>query len=723
MKTNLVKILALSAMVLSIGACQQQGQGQSSGQSGSSQTSDSSGTDSQSQIVDAGVVEMGQVLSLDGDNQWELLGKKLTVEHLVVQGKYGNTIIGGAALGEYISDLRGLQIDCVELPTFEVGSGWGADINATGILADVDGRAVLTEATIEVVSERVYNDERTSYTGGLPVYMWPSKYMQREYFDELMGRNMSGLYLQGTFQIASLPEEVSPTQGTTFYCTFPGEYLDVEDPDNYSLITVQVPVGLSEAACQAFNTYFAAKQVRDFFVFEGTGQYGAQANLGYGLLVDSWAAQSFVDPAEPPVVITEWADVAADVNEYYLDPILNLGNDAKVFNYKYKVYNNTDLDDLFDSQEYIYITDKDNTLFTDMMFYCKPADMEDVFEGLEGVIKTAGFEEKLKEEGAAIYTLKDASNNVVAQFDLFITDLYVEIYYFAQPLVTVFENFAGVKALYEHRAGKFVSGFASELVDVTPAGASYELDFGSETFLYEKYQDEIYIYDIIVSFETLPADVEDDYAAALEVAGFTGKRLADYGVDGLFNATSNEFVAEISADADKKELTVEVFVLSDDAVDDYIVEIPNTVNLATALGQANAAIPADIAAITGAASTYQVSFAAALESLDSTVEGYIFDGSNGQAYAEYYASFGLITQYSIEVQLTGETYSAYVTGLVSALTTAGFAAGTFTLFNIQGYFNATTNEFVRPVATAADTVIIQLFVLDATSAARVTLAD
>lgn len=579
MKTNVVKILALLAMAVSMGACTGQQGRSSEGQSGQdsssqseSQSEESSSEEPSSEVIeDVGEVGIGEILDLDANNQWNLLGKKMTIKNLVVQGKYGNTIIGGTAVGEYISDLRGLQIDCAEFPTFEVGSGWGADITATGILADVNGRAVLTEAEVTVNSERVYNEERTSYEGGLPVYMFPATYNDRSTWDQLMGRNMSGIYLGGTYQLAEVPEEITPETETQFYCTYPGEYLDVDDPDNYSIITLNVPAGLSQAACDAFNTYFADKEVGDFFCFEGTGQYDAVDNLGYGLLVDSWAAQSFTDPEEDPVIYTKWEDVTEQVNPSYQDPLPDIGDNEKVFTYVFEVYEGRALSQLFTDMTYVYITDKDNCLFTDLFFYAKPSEMDATFASVCDKVAAAGYTAALEEDGAAIYTLKDAGENVVSQIDVFEYDAYVEVYYFGIPFRTNFEDFAGLASAYNSRASRKVAGFATKLVDTATAGVTYNIDFAYETYYVENGINGIYEYDLSIEFAELSATAVADYTALLAAAGFEEKYFSLVSATGLFNAENNEFVV-VYTNAEKKLLCIDALVFTDAAAAAYITD-------------------------------------------------------------------------------------------------------------------------------------------------------
>ena len=707
MKTNLVKILALLAMTVSLGACtgqKQQGGGSSEASSGSSEqqssesetSSDTSESESSSQeeIEDLGVVSLGEVLDLNNDNEWNYLGKKMTVEHLVMQGKYGNTIIAGGALGQYISDLRGLEVQCAEFPTFEVGSGWGADLTVTGILDDVNGRAVLKEAEVTVNSERVYNEDRTSYTGGLPVYMWPEVYMDRGNFDYYMGRNMSGIYLAGTFQLAQKPEVITADGASVFYAAFPGEYLDVEDEDNVSILTFQVPAGLSDAAVTAFNAYFAEKNVGDFFTFEGCGQYDAIENIGYGFVVDSWAAQSFVDPAEEPVLYSTWESVTDEVNAYYADELPAIGDDDLIFNYTFDVYQGKTLNELFTDLTYVYITDKENCLFSEFSFYAAPSEMDDAFDSVVAKAKTAGYEAAVEQTGAALLTLKDSSDNVISQIDVFEEDAYLDIYYFGIPFATEFDSFAGLAAAYNHRAAKKVAGFATELVDTATAGLSYNIDFAYEEYFVENGINGIYEYDLSIEFAELSATAVADYTTLLAAAGFEEKYFSLVGATGLFNAENNEFVI-VYTNAEKKLLCIDALVFTDAAAATYITDPLATYDsFADLKVDLDAAFQDVLEEITGEASTFEVSFdLSAVEGIAS----FSFDDSLAinQYTASNYAAGYLMTVIYLEIELDDEAdFNTVVAAIVAALEAAGFEEAVYNGQSI-GYYNETTGEFIR----------------------------
>ena len=718
MKTNLVKILALSAMVLTLGACNTQG-----GQSSEKQESSSGSEEEVAQVV-----TITELLELDNDYKFALEGKLVTIEHLALQGRYANTIIGGTSLDKTVTSLRGLQIDCAEFPEFKKGSGWGADISATGRVTDVNGRAVLADATVKVNSERDYDnppaDGSSKYSGGLPISYWPAAHMDRGAFDTYLGRSMSGIMFGGVFELASLPEEVSTEKGTSFQVVFPGEYADTEDLENLSLITVNVPDGIGQTGVTKFNEFFKDAVVGDFVDITGLGQYDLANNGGYGILLETFAAQDCAKPNPAPVVLKTWADAAALAQGYYELPLPDLDNE-KTFTYKVNTdYVDKGVEDLFEDASFVKV-DHDEAVFVEFDFIAKPSDIETAFDEAVADLKAAGFEEDASEAGAAILIKKDGEE-VVAQADVFNQDSYVEVDYMALPLITEFDfaTFAELKAFYEGRVSALVEGtFATALVDLVTPGTNYYIDTADELYNLQKYGDEEYEYALsfTAAADLAAADVTA-YETALAAAGFVEKRMSDFGANGLYNPTSHEFILGVAIDSeDPKSLNLQVLVLNGDALD-YVVEPLHMVDLETVAGQINSAVNADILAITGAAASYSNSFTP-LFAGDANWAGFTFDGSRGQNYGGYYTKFGLITQYIFEAYLADSVtdVNAAINGVLAKLD--GFAQGNFALFDVDGYFNATTNEFVAFGYNSSKGVLtFQFFVLDAKSATYVTLA-
>lgn len=865
MQKNSIKILALAALALSLGAC---GGGSSGGSSASTSTSESSATSasqsqsesssespsssdpSSSEDIPATLYDISEILTLDAENQWEHLGEKVRVEGLVCQGLYGNTIIGGAAIGEKITDLRGLQIDCAELPVFEKSTGWAALFNVEGTLADVNGRAVVQNAVVEVTSER------TAEGGGGSVYYWPAEYMNRGYWDQYLGRNMSSAMIEGVFQLASVPEQITEEQGTSFYVVFPGENLDTEDIDNYSLINVKVEDGMSAAGVKAFNEFFAEKQVGDFATIFASGRYDSVENFGYGLVIESFASRFLEEPAEKPEIFNTWADLTAVVNEHFAEPLPDFGDD-RVFSYTYEVGAATTVI----KEEYVLVEDKENANCATINYNYKAADGEAIvnffvgkletlgwvegtgdFEGVytltveEKVVgeliiasasetglsyyyiaagKTAeptaetyatfdelvaayeataavrvgeGFESALVDsvptaneyildksyedsnkeeydEGVYDYIITFAFNDAITaetvtadyqtalgeagfvpamlgngyDFEGLYNKTTGEIVVFVganaekqQLTIEVlaldeeaqawigdiphadFESFDDLKANYETRASKLVEGFTSALI--TPQADAFTLDWTNETFCYEEYGDEIYTYEMDFYYEQ---DVSDAVIAAytilLKDAGFVEKRLADYGIDGLFNPNTNEFVYKLAYDAENHIFSFQVRVLTAKAVDMYIIDIPQSVDFETAMTQFNTGVAGAIDTITGSTGA---TFNTALACLaDNTFGlGYAVDLSGVLANAGLYTNYGILAMSAtLEISVNPEVYAtlqeAY-SELVEILQNNGFVAATFALLNGRaGLWNQTTGEFIL-VSGSGTTLRVQDFIVN-----------
>ena len=715
MKSNLVKILALSAMVLSLGAC------------GGNKPKDS-GSESGSQEQQAVEKTIDEVLALDADNKFELLGQKIRIENLVLQGNYGLTYVGGAAVSEYTTGLRGLEIRAKEAPTFSKGSGWGSDISAEGTLIDVGGRAVLDQAVITVNSEREYNEAKTSYTGGLPVYMWPAQYMDRGAWDQYFGRKMSGVYFGGQFEVASVPAKITAEQGSSFQIVFPGEYADLEDPDNNSLITVQIPAGIPAAVVETINTFIDGLAVGDYIDIDSVTQYDLEANGGMGIVVERFGGQTIAESETAPVIHRSWAEVAAIAQELYADPLPNMTS-TKPFTYKVDTsYATTAVSDLFKDTSWIANDNLDDAVFVQFDLICKPSEVyddeadSDLFRECCADFEAAGFEkdEANSEAGGFIYTLTLA-DKCVATALVMAADGYVEMYYIADPLVLEADNFAGIKGIYENRVSKRLNTtFTSGLVDAATAGASYTLDVKNEQYFKNKYGDDLYCYDIVVSYENLPSGLDEAYETALLGAGFEAKLLSSYNAKGFYNATTKEFVIGIGADATKKQFTVEVFVFGPQyPVATDVQEIPETIEtFAEAVAAYEEAANAAIGTITGTAGT----LGSALVGPAQEIATYTINADNASVYADYYADLGLIVSVAIVGEfLDGVDAQTALTALLTALAGAGFVEGNFGLLqNGAGYWNATTNEFVKIQANSA-MFMLSIYVLDATSAANVTV--
>ena len=671
MKTNLVKILALSAMVLSLGACGNQGGSQG-------------GSESSSKTEEIPVVTISEILDLDANYHWALEGQKVTIEHLALQGRYGNTIIGGTALGTSVTTLRGLEIDCAEFPTFEKGSGWGADISATGTVADVNGRAVLADAVVTVNSERDYDnppaDGSAKYSGGLSISYWPAQYMDRGSFDTYLGRGMSGIMFGGVFQIASMPEAVTEQKGTTFEVVFPGEYADVEDPDNLSLITVTVPDGIGATGVQKFNEFFADKVVGNFVDITGLGQYDSVNNAGgYGILLESFAAQDCVTPNPLPTVYTQWAQVAAQAQPYYFDALPDLSAD-KAFTYKVNLdYVTYGLDELFNDTSFIKVPL--DSVFVEFDLIGKPSDIAEVFGDVCDGLEAAGFVEDTAEEGASIYVLYDG-DDAIAQADVFNQDSYVEVDYMGAYNSEEFATLAAALATIELRADSwikylddtvttdFVSAVPTALEEATEKGAV--VDYFYETYYLGYYASMglIMQYNVAVEVELAEGKTIDDvleaYETAVLSAAFEEKLLL--GVSGYFNATTNVFVA---FGGSKTTFQLSIMVLDDVSKDQVKPPYKSDADLLAAYNEY-------LLETNGMSSTYFPAQETKLPASFTVGEVEAVGWDLDLTYAYYYIDQGAPIGYAV-LSITypeGTNMDDIITGYTAALGEAGFVAAT-----------------------------------------------
>ena len=719
MNTKLVKILALSAMTLSLGACGNRGGSKSN-------TASESGSAEQ----EAKVVEIDEVLALDADNKFELLGQKIRVENLVLQGNWGLTYVGGAAVGEYVSDLRGLEINAKEAPTFSKGSGWGSDITVEGTLIDVNGRAVVDQATITVNSEREYNEARTSYTGGLPVYMWPAQYMNRSAWDQSMGRKMSGLYFGGQFQVASVPEAITATKGSSFQVVFPGEYMDTEDPDNNSLITVNIPAGIPEAVVTTLNTFIEGLEVGDFVDIDTVTEYDLEAYAGMGIVVERFGGQTIAETKEEdrPKIYTTWAEVADIAQEYFADP-LPVITSQKPFTYKVDTsYTGKKLSDLFTDTSWIGLTDIEKAIFVEFNLIAKPSEIydteldSDLFREVCADLEAAGFvkDEANSEEGGFSYILTVGERNV-AEAVVMAQDGFIDMYYLGDPLVLEFDNFAGAKAVYESRVGRRLgAAFASALIDAPTAGKAYELNIKSEDAYKSAYGIDIYEYGFEISYDALPAGLEDAYEAALLAAGFELKLCTAFQVTGYFKASSGEFVL-FGVDKDDANLfEVDSLVFSAAMAAQYITDVPTGYDtMAEAVVALEEAVNGFLGEL-GDTGTYR-------SALPTEIAGANFEANvaSVDTYAAYYDYGFVLTENIITITLeeganVNEVYQAYAQALVAA----GFAYGyTFNMWAKYGYtggfWNATSGEYVL-IGGTATTLVLNVVYMNAALAGNAT---
>lgn len=801
MKKNLVKILALAALTVSLGACftnngsksdnssskqessqtsesSEQSSGQSSEQQSSEQqsseqqsseysnedqsseeqsseeqSSEEQSSESSSEELVTEDVSVEELLTIDkSTRQWELLGHKVHVSNLVVQGQYGHTLIGGAAVSEYISGLRGVEIEFEELPAFEGTTLYGADVDFTGIVDDVNGRLVLRQGEITLNSERI--DGKYSEGHGLPVYSCPPAYNTRDFWDGYLGRNFSGAMIEGYFQLATLPEVATSDSSSSFQVVFGGENLDAEDPNNYSLITVQVPEGLSDDAITAFNTYFEGKVVGDWIDMCGTLQYDSINNLGQGYVMNDFTCRSNflaeMDEADKPAIFYSWADVQEALEDVYDEEVvdLNPANDedkiAAPFSYRIDTsYVNYDPAELFDGDGML-LTDSSESAFVQITANIKYDDVEDCFNAIEARMATLGWEsaEGSLDEGGEIFILKDG-DDVVKQLTVIPTDNYFTIYYMA-PRATIeaeFDNFADAKAEYEARVSKHAGKLAGSAVDFSSALVDANGLFGeiNPTSYYVSWEDHTALdgyygtYGLLAEYyfafmytpedseEWTLAGLDEAYASALEIAGFKWATMGLFEVSGYFNEESGEFLL-VDLDTENNLLLLDVIVLNAKSAK-YISYEADAASFEELIGLYQDSANAHIAKLTGVPGT----FASSLVSPSALLEGveavnYHFNPAGESTLDSYYDKYGLLSGYDLSFAFAEE---ANLEGLeeayLAALEAAGFEFASFDLMGFTGYYNSVSHEFVVGFGLDEDDGMfhVAVYLFDDTSAAYV----
>ena len=589
MKNKLVTLVALGAVSFSLTACPRP----------------------QPPVEEPKELTLAELYEMNDDetSSWTHEGELVKVEHLAVQGLYGNTLIGGGALSQYIKDLLGVEIRSKEAVEFKnpsrVATGWGADINVVGRVIDVNGRLVIDEAEVEVVSERTYAADN-SYTGGLSISYCPAQYVDRAFWSQYLGRKQSGGYYVGEFQVASLPERLVAGTDTYFEVVFPGENTDAEDVDNNSLIKVQVPGSLSAEMIEYFNSYFFTEgeevQVGDFITVDSVLQYDRTANRGMGYVFTNFG--DLYEVENEPYIVNSWDEVAGAFQDYFVDAIPSLSSEIP-FSYVlsgewiYEDFKENWADAYKDVLVRVEDSEACATLKATVNFkpYAADGETENLYEYLDDIdVALAGTEEapgeyeyvtdaSLQGTGIWIWTKSNLGGDVIAQVLVqYVNESCVEVYYTAPRKITDadYQTFAAAKSALETRANAITSAI------------SYT------------------------------------YASALPVP-------------------SGEFA---------------------------------NINL---------------------------------------------DWADESAFLSYYGTYGLIMRYYVTVSLgegaTQEQAVAAAQGYLQGMVTAGFAQGTFTLFSATGYFNSTSNEFVRVGITQANEILLTIYVLNATSAAYVTLAS
>lgn len=396
MRNNLIKILALSAITITLGAC------------GKKKNSEVAALD----------VTIQEALELSGAD-WKLAGQKIRVSNLALSSKYGNHIFGAYVPASNTEELAYLEAEVKDLPSFpESGDGYGADITLEGVLTDVNGRPVLKDAVCTVNSER--QNRKASEGHGLPIYYYQS--FTRGQFDYNLNRTTSG-YLIGetTFQLADVPELPSGSIDSelVFYVAFPGENLDLEDLDNISPIPVVIPAGLGDASTSAVKKFFDGKKAGDFIYFDTYVCYYDTRYGGISLLVEDFWGKGIAAPKKAPEVYNTAAEFKAAYDPKFAQPIIpELFNDEVVFSYVPNIYEVTKTQKAkYTDGSFIHITDLAHSHFLQFNMNVKNEnDLVTLVNGIADFLDGEGSGWSKPENG--VWTYSDETDKITREIVL-----------------------------------------------------------------------------------------------------------------------------------------------------------------------------------------------------------------------------------------------------------------------------------------------------------------
>ena len=712
MKKNLIKILALSAIVLSLGACNKK----------------KGGSDTGSEEEVAKLVDIAELLTLDpaDKTKWELEGQLVRIENLACAGKYGNTVIGNTSVSDYVTGLRGLEIQSKEAIPFE-RSGYGADISAEGRVVNVNGRVTLQEATVTINSERG-EDGKYTEGHGLPVHYCPavsgtSIVTNRTYWDGYFsGRQYSGACIEALFQLASLPGALTD-DGTSFYVVFPGEDMDIEDDSNSSPIRINIPGAnlMSDAAVNSFTSFFEGKAVGDFIAVNGLLQYDSQTNNGMGFIVENFWNQigytnvgtgtGEIDPSIVPTIVDTWAEVTSEAEDYFEDAFINLSSadpDSALnapFSYQ--------LDDSFVSDPAGYWSDDYKDVFCQVsdvrhsaMFRVianfKAAKFDAYLEAIDAALLAADYEldDSWASEGILMYLAKDSSDNIVKEVLIMANnEQQTEIHYTALKaglvpaatfgeIVTAFDG--NVNAYINYLTGA-AGTFHSDMIDLAGT-AKYTLDVSGIAKYLSYYASYGMLAELIIEFDQPAATTKEqlaaklaDYEAELITAGYAEAYFSTFGATGLCNASTKEFVFLFSDDS-TKTIYAQVIVL--DAKSYAAVSYPYTNE-----AQLIAAINDEYAGWNGASSAY---FPTAVSSVTSftlgTKEAIAWDFLD-TTYDTFAEELGYTPYFVATIHYADDLTTDDVDLFIAGLSASGFVAATHAVYG-PGYYKASTYEFI-----------------------------
>ena len=690
MKKNLVKILALSSVALAVGAC------------------NPTHEDPPEEVLDLSVAEM---FELNSDGTFVNEGKLVSLESICVYGSYGNTYVVGVPYveGADIRNLKGFEVELEAKPDWQGETkGRYANVDVKGRFANVNGRPVLQEGEIEINAEAQYDPDtgdRIDDDGAYSAGYWGPKLFVRDYYDEYMTRKMNGTLIEGIFQIASKPGEVSASSEASFEVVFPGENLDVEDLDNYSLINVTIPAGLDEEMVTKANTFFSGVNAGDFIDMMAITRWDTSKG-GMGLLFENWwgkYAKKAAD-ADIPEIYSTWAEVKSTIEPLYNAPVADLSgadeNDPLNAPFSYLID-----DSMYEDNPRDYWTDdyKDVLVVVDNPEKCgtvkitvnyKVADGEGYINALFEKLEALGFVGSTVEQGIYVFA-RSESDVVVEEFLLMAYESNAQLYYTA-PRIVVDEDFATValaSAAYNLRVSELL---AATFTTALPAASSelienVNFNWKNEMYYYNKYQVAAFEYQFEISFveeatEEQIGALAEAYAAAVAGAGFVEAYQSSFAVQGLWNATTGEFILDLSVTEDNT-LYLDVMVLRG--------AMASAVSLKpTSSAEMLAMINGEYAGWNSASATYFPTAASSVTSFDLGELAPVSFGFLDNTYNDFNQSWGYTPFFVASINYGRDLTQEDVALFVAQLTEAGFVEASHAAFG-AGYWNASTYEFIK----------------------------
>ena len=519
MNKNLIKVLALSTLVLTIGACNKKGGGDTPGP----------------EEDDAIELTLAEMFDIQG-GKYVNEGKKVRVKDLQCYTEYeGKLLVGfGNAGGSYTTDnLKGFEVEPKEMPQWSTDrKAHNADLTVTGTFTDYHGRPILKDAEVEILGE----GENSKYATGVPYY---SGEMDRGTWNEEMGKSHNAISIEGIFQLASVPTPVSNTASAEFYVVFTGENTDATDPTNEYLIHGYIPSGLPEKAQTFWNGLFEGAQVGDFYYLSPYTLYDTEFG-GMGILCEDGVSANEkytyrLPEKDWPVVIKEFSGIKAEYDELFRTALPSIGCEEEgTFSYLINDLFGYNVDQIFsDPSEFLFFEKLRKVGTLGITFNCGMMKTDIIFEAIGEKAALDGYEldQSLSSDEQAVY-IKRVDEKVVGELLVTMEDRDVLVYFF------------GIRATDEE-ASKFSS--AITLMEDKAKVALDDDSFASGLPGIGAYDDSVTSAE--VSWQNLNMFSEDGYITYMITPEFAAETFKS---DAEWEAFFDAYSADLKAYADAK---------------------------------------------------------------------------------------------------------------------------------------------------------------------------